>query len=161
MRPAKTQISLRIRQSDQNLRYPYEETLYPWLSKMRTAKIQIRLRESESSLGAHVGRYVFRRCSLYIAVKKQHAQIVFTKCLRTPFTNPYVISKYIIQIHSSAGNFPFYWLRKWETISLRNMQPLNPTMYTSLNFAYTFLATHFSPFVYKTWEMLGRVNFPS
>ena len=40
-----------------------EETLQPWLSKMRPMKILIRLCEfaglSESSLGAHVRRYVF------------------------------------------------------------------------------------------------------
>ena len=50
-------------QSDQNLCCPHEETLHPWLSRMRTTKIPIRLREcagwSEASLGAHVRRYVF------------------------------------------------------------------------------------------------------
>ena len=50
-------------QSDQSLRYPHEDTLYPWLSKMYPVKILIRLREcavwSESSLGAHEWSYVF------------------------------------------------------------------------------------------------------
>ena len=32
-------------QSDQTLRFPPEETLHPWLSKMRPMKILIRLRE--------------------------------------------------------------------------------------------------------------------
>ena len=32
-------------QSDQSLRCPHEETLHPWLSKMRPVKILIRLRE--------------------------------------------------------------------------------------------------------------------
>ena len=53
MSPARIQISLCIR-------CPHKETLYPWLSKMRSVKILIRLREcaglSESSLGAHVRR---------------------------------------------------------------------------------------------------------
>ena len=56
-------------QSDQSLRWPLEETLYPSLSKTRPAKILIRVREcavwSESSLGAHVRRYVFWRCESY------------------------------------------------------------------------------------------------
>ena len=53
-------------QSDQSLRFPPEESLHPMLSKMRPAKIQIRLRIcagwSESLLGAHIQRYVFCRC---------------------------------------------------------------------------------------------------
>ena len=56
-------------QSDQSLRCPQEEILHTWLSKMRAVKILIRLRESagwsESSLGAHVQRYVFWRRVLY------------------------------------------------------------------------------------------------
>ena len=48
------------------LRYLHEETLHPWLSKMRLVKSLIRLREcagwSESSLSAQVQRYVFCRC---------------------------------------------------------------------------------------------------
>ena len=51
------------------IRYPGEETWHPWLSKMCPVKILIRLCEctvwSESSLGAHVWRYVFWRCSFY------------------------------------------------------------------------------------------------
>ena len=42
------------------------EILQPWLSSMRPVKVLIRLREcavwSESSLDAHVRRYVFYRC---------------------------------------------------------------------------------------------------
>ena len=49
-------------QSDQRLRCPREETSNPWLSKMHPVKILIRLCEcsgwSESSLGAHVHRYL-------------------------------------------------------------------------------------------------------
>ena len=49
-------------QSDQSLCCPHEETLHPWRSKLCPVKILIRLREravwSESSLGAHVRRYV-------------------------------------------------------------------------------------------------------
>ena len=52
-------------QSDQSLRCPHEETLHPWLSKMHTMKILIRLRKcagwSKSSLCAHIQRYVFLR----------------------------------------------------------------------------------------------------
>ena len=52
-------------QSDKSLRCMHEETLYRLLSKMRPAKILIRLREcagwSESSLGAYVLRYIFGR----------------------------------------------------------------------------------------------------
>ena len=54
-------------QSAQRLRCPHEETLHPWLSKMRPVKIPIRLREctgwSESSLGIHAQKYGFLRCS--------------------------------------------------------------------------------------------------
>ena len=41
----------------------HEETLQLWLSKVHPGKILIRLRAgwSESSLGAHVQRYIFRR----------------------------------------------------------------------------------------------------
>ena len=50
-------------QFDQSLFCPHEETLHPWLSKMRPVKILIRLRKcadwSESLLCAHVRRYVF------------------------------------------------------------------------------------------------------
>ena len=48
-------------ESTLSLRFPQEETLYPWLSKMRTVKILIRIDTgwSESSLGAHIQRYVF------------------------------------------------------------------------------------------------------
>ena len=58
-------------QSYQKLRCVHEDTLRHWLSKRRLAKIQIRLREcavwSESSLGAHIRRYVCRICgSFYI-----------------------------------------------------------------------------------------------
>ena len=53
-----------------SLRCPHEETLHPWLSKMRPVKILIRLREcagwSESSLGAHVQRSFFWRCGPFI-----------------------------------------------------------------------------------------------
>ena len=60
-------------QSDQNRRCPHEETLHPWLYKLRPVKILIRLCEcavwSESSLGAHVERYVFWRISSYCVWK--------------------------------------------------------------------------------------------
>ena len=53
-----------------SLSYPHEETLRPLLSKMCPVKILIRLREcagwSKSSLGAHVRRYVFWRCSFFV-----------------------------------------------------------------------------------------------
>ena len=52
--------------SDQSFRCPHEESLHPWISKMRPVKILIRLCEcagwSESSLGAHIPKYIFRRC---------------------------------------------------------------------------------------------------
>ena len=55
VRPAKTQISLGIRPSDQSLRCPHVETLGSWLSLEHTAKALIRLGRcpgwSESSLG--------------------------------------------------------------------------------------------------------------
>ena len=60
-------------QSDHNLRCPHEETLHPWLSKMRPVKILIRLREcagwSESPLGAHVRRYFSWRFHILIQYK--------------------------------------------------------------------------------------------
>ena len=42
-----------------SLRCPYEDTLHPWLFKMRPVKILVS-GWSESSLGAHVRRYVLR-----------------------------------------------------------------------------------------------------
>ena len=67
-------------QSDRSLRCPQEETLHPWLSKTRPVKIQIRLREcagwSESSLGAHVQRYVFWRCGSLEQLSWGNVQVV-------------------------------------------------------------------------------------
>ena len=40
-------------QSDQSLRCSHEETLQPWLSKMRSVKILIRLRRSGADLELH------------------------------------------------------------------------------------------------------------
>ena len=63
MRPAKIRNSCTSAQSDQRLHCPHEESLQPWLSKMRPVKIQISLRKcagwSESSLGADVRMYDF------------------------------------------------------------------------------------------------------
>ena len=63
---ARLKLTCAFAQCDQSLRCPHEETLHPWLFKMRPVKILIRLREcggwSESSLGAHVRRYVFWLC---------------------------------------------------------------------------------------------------
>ena len=60
-------------QSDQILCYPHEETLHPWLSKMRLVKILIRLRDcaswSGSSLGAFIQRYVFDVVAHFIITK--------------------------------------------------------------------------------------------
>ena len=71
----KSQISLRIKFTIKHViqshRYPHEETLHPWLSKLHPMKIQIRLREcavwSESSMGAHVRRNVFWSCGTYFS----------------------------------------------------------------------------------------------
>ena len=56
-------------QSDQILLCSHEETLYPWLSKMRSGKSLITLCEcagwSESSLSVHIWRYVFSHVALY------------------------------------------------------------------------------------------------
>ena len=55
-----------------------EETLHPWLSKLRPVKILIRLREcavwSESSLGADIQRYVFWCCDPY---KRRYSENAF------------------------------------------------------------------------------------
>ena len=57
------------RSYDQRLRYSHVETFYPLLSKMPPVKFQIRLRKcavwSESPLGAHVRRCVFRSFRSY------------------------------------------------------------------------------------------------
>ena len=54
--------------SDKSLHCPRAEPLHHWLSKMRPRKILVSLRTcagwSESSLGAHVRRYVYWRCGL-------------------------------------------------------------------------------------------------
>ena len=59
-------------QSDQSLRWPYEESLHPWLSKVRPVRILIRLREcagwSESSPGAHVLRYIAGRFGSFVSL---------------------------------------------------------------------------------------------
>ena len=58
-----TQISLHIRTVLLESSCPHEETFHHWLSKLRPEKIPMRLRKcavsSESSLGAHVRRFVF------------------------------------------------------------------------------------------------------
>ena len=67
-------------QSDQGLRYPHEETLHSWLTKMRLVKILTRLREcaswSESSMGALVKGTFFDGAALLILPtwkpKKRH-----------------------------------------------------------------------------------------
>ena len=51
-------------QSDQGRRCLHEETLHPWLSKMRLVKVLIRL--PESSPGTHIRRYLFGSCGEYI-----------------------------------------------------------------------------------------------
>ena len=52
-----------------SLRWPHEETMHPWLSKMHPVKILIRLYECtgwfESSSGAHVRRSVVWRWGSY------------------------------------------------------------------------------------------------
>ena len=69
VRPTKIQISLPTRLIWSVFIF-HHQILYPWRSKMRPGKIQISLREcaswSESSLGAHVRRYVFWRCGSYV-----------------------------------------------------------------------------------------------
>ena len=66
--PTKTQIRAHPR-SLTSLRCPHGKQLHPRLSKMRPAKIPIRLRIravwSESSLSAHVRRYAFWRFGSY------------------------------------------------------------------------------------------------
>ena len=63
-----------------SLRCPHEETLHSWLSKMRPVEILIRLREgagwSESSLGAHVRKYVLWRWGSCI-----HGNCLYSICL--------------------------------------------------------------------------------
>ena len=60
--------------SDRSFRCPHEESLHPWLSKMCPVEMRTRLREcagwSESSLSAHVWRYVFWRCGWYISMQQ-------------------------------------------------------------------------------------------
>ena len=83
-------------QSDQSLRCPHEETLYHWLSETRTVKILIRLREcavwSESSLGAHVQRYVFWHYGSNVPVKEKRGTEIWSK------------SEYFIHI---VGTWPY------------------------------------------------------
>ena len=50
MRPTNLKSAYAFAQSDQSLRFPYEDTLHPLLSKMRPVKILIRLRESDLNL---------------------------------------------------------------------------------------------------------------
>ena len=66
----KIQISLSIPIVRSVSSFPYELTLHPWLSQLRPGKILIRLCEctgwSESSLDAHVHRYVFWPCDSFV-----------------------------------------------------------------------------------------------
>ena len=68
-------------QSDQNLCCTHEETWHLCLSKMRLVKILIRLREcavwSESSLGAHIRRYVFDVAVRMILISNVHRQSTY------------------------------------------------------------------------------------
>ena len=66
-----------------SLRCPHDETLHTWLSQMRPVKIRIRLREcagwSQSSLGAHVRRFVYRRSGPYFRKLGLHRHLRFWK----------------------------------------------------------------------------------
>ena len=68
-RTGETKFACAIVQSDWSLCCPHEETLPLRMSKMRPVKILIRLCEyagwSESSLGAHVKKYVFWHCDTF------------------------------------------------------------------------------------------------
>ena len=84
-------------QSDQSLRCPHEETLHPWLPKVRPMNILIRLREcagwSESSLGAHV--LIIKETRLYnVDPLKPHFYIV-----KLGFTGVHIISLISAQKH--------------------------------------------------------------
>ena len=68
VRPAKTQISLGIRPSDQSLRGPHEERLGPQLPIKRTVKTLIRLEDSDQT-GRMPGLiWVFAGCALIVLV---------------------------------------------------------------------------------------------
>ena len=71
--PTKTQIGLYMTVVWSESSFQHKETLHPWLSRMHTVKILIRLREcavwSESSLETHVQRYVFWRAALIDVLK--------------------------------------------------------------------------------------------
>ena len=66
VRPTRFNSSCASTQSDQCHRRPHEETSHSGIFKLCSLKILIRLREyagcSESSLGAHIQRYVVWRC---------------------------------------------------------------------------------------------------
>ena len=80
LRPTKTQIS-----SYQSLRCPHEQLLHPWLSKMRSLKILIKLRVcagwSNFSLYAHVLRYIFWLCGSFISGTSEVTSTVFLSWL--------------------------------------------------------------------------------
>ena len=75
VRPAKTQISLGIAQSDQSLPCPHEEPLGPWLSFERTVKTLIRLGGcpdwSGCSLGTQDILLVLSCCGTSICLKRR------------------------------------------------------------------------------------------
>ena len=74
-------------QYDQSHRYPHEEAVHPWLSKIRHVKILIRLREcavwSESSKGVHDRSYVFGRrgWTIYYCFLAYHCSSMRGRCL--------------------------------------------------------------------------------
>ena len=80
--PIKTKINLCM-QSVQSSLSAWKKSLHFWLFKLRSAKILISLREcaglSESSLSAHVLRYVSGRCGSYNSATSHGTKLLFSK----------------------------------------------------------------------------------
>ena len=92
-------------QTDKSLRCSHDQTFHPWLSKMRPVKILIRLREcadwSESSLGAHVRRYVFWVCGSILWYQFQILYNVMTDAFSQNWTFWWNLTSKICELRCS------------------------------------------------------------
>ena len=173
--PTKTWSACVSMQSDWSLRCTHEETLHPWLSKNEPREDSdptARLRSwSESSLGAHVRRYVFWRFAVTRKQKqtfrsavtvfggRQHSQAVIWQ---NPDANIYNVCLFVTKKYKKYRNV--YWVNIMHSIPYK----INNYWYNSFDFisslkennGFFLICGHISRRIYNNcsdFEKLSRV----